>query len=88
MEEWLFGHQADLSRATVASAVKEVAGVTDFDARYAAVLEEVRKDAQLGTKLGITGTPTFFLNGIRFPDNPRAAHLDAAIAYELKKAGA
>jgi protein-disulfide isomerase len=87
MEEWLFGHQSELSRDTVAAAVKGVAGVTDFDARYAAVMAEVSKDAQLGKKLGVTGTPTFYLNGIRFPDNPRAAHLDAAIAYELMKAG-
>ena len=87
MEEWLFDHQNELSRTSVAAAAKDVAGVTDFDARYAAVLEEVSKDAQLGKKLGVTGTPTFYLNGIRFPENPRAAHLDAAIAYELMKAG-
>jgi protein-disulfide isomerase len=34
----------------------------------------------------VTGTPTFFLNGIRMP-SVRISHLDAAIAYELQKAG-
>jgi protein-disulfide isomerase len=66
--------------------VKEIAGVEDYDARYPSVLEEVRADAQLGKKLGVTGTPTFFLNGIKMP-SVRVAHLEAAFDYELQKAG-
>jgi protein-disulfide isomerase len=50
------------------------------------VIEAVRADSQLGTKLGVNGTPTFFLNGIRL-NALRPAAFDAIIAYELKKAG-
>jgi protein-disulfide isomerase len=41
---------------------------------------------QLGQKLNVTGTPTFFLNGIRL-GGFRPAAFDAVIAYELRKAG-
>jgi len=85
METWLYEHQNELTRDRVKAAVREIAGVEDYDAQYATVLAKVREDAQLGTKLGVSGTPTFYLNGIKLP-SVRPAHLDAAIAYELKKA--
>ena len=47
----------------------------------------MRADAQLGQRLGVNGTPAFFLNGIRLP-SLRPSYLDAAIAHLLKKAGA
>ena len=86
MEEWLFDNQATMTRDTVKEALAEVAQVTDYDARYASTLDEVRKDAQLGQKLQINGTPTFFINGIRIASTLRPAYFDAAIAYELKQA--
>ena len=86
MEEWLFANQETLTRDRVKEALTEVAQVTDFDARYDETLEDVRADAQLGQKLQITGTPTFFINGIRIASTLRPAYFDLAIAYELKKA--
>jgi protein-disulfide isomerase len=86
MEAWLYEHQAELSRARIADAAREVAGVEDFEERYASVVAEVRKDAQLGEQLGVSGTPTFYLNGIKMGSGVRVAYLDAAIAYELQKA--
>ena len=50
------------------------------------MLPAVRADAELGKKLGVEGTPTFFINGIKVP-SLRPAYLDAAIAYALRKAG-
>ena len=86
MEEWLFDNQATLTRDSVKEALAEIAQVTDFDARYNSTLQEVRSDAQLGQKLQINGTPTFFINGIRIASTLRPSYFDAAIAYELKKA--
>ena len=86
MEEWLFDRQPQLTRDLVEEGVREVAQVTDFDEQYAKTLELVRADAQLGQKLQITGTPTFFINGIRLGGGLRPAYFDAAIAYELKRA--
>ena len=86
MEEWLFANQASLTRDRVKEGLTEVAQVSDFDARYAETLVAVRADAQLGQKLKITGTPTFFINGIRIEATLRPAYLDATIEHELKKA--
>jgi uncharacterized membrane protein len=86
MEEWLFANQDTLTRDRVKEGLNEVAQVTDFDARYAEILTAVRADAQLGQKLQISGTPTFFINGIRIGSTLRPAYFDAAIAHELQKA--
>ena len=50
------------------------------------MLKAVRADAQLGQKLQITGTPTFFINGIRIGSTLRPAYIEAAIEHELKRA--
>ena len=71
------------------AALEEVTKITgsEFDSRYQRMLESVRQDVQLGQKVGVTGTPTFFINGIKL-GGFRPAAFDAVIAYELKKAGA
>ena len=86
MVEWLFANQDTLTRDRVKEGLTEVAQVTDFDEKYDETLDDVRADAQLGQKLQITGTPSFFINGIRIASTLRPAYFDAAIAYELKKA--
>jgi uncharacterized membrane protein/thiol-disulfide isomerase/thioredoxin len=86
MVDWLFSNQESLTRERVIEGLAEVAQVNDFDARYEEVLEDVRADAALGQKVQITGTPTFFINGIRIASTLRPAYFDAAIAYELEKA--
>ena len=84
MEEWLFANQPSLTPASVKSAVATVAGVTDFDARFAATLELVKTDIAQGSALKVSGTPTFFMNGMRLP-GLRAEAFDAAIAWELRR---
>jgi len=88
MEAWLFSNQEGLTRDRVKEALNDVAQVTDFDARYTEVLSAVRADAQLGQKVQITGTPTFFINGIRIGSTLRPAYMEAAIEHELKRAQA
>ena len=85
MEAWLFDNQSGLTRDRVKQGLQEIAQVTDFDSRYDTVLQAVRSDAQLGQKLQIAGTPTFFINGIRIASTLRPSYFDAAIAYELKR---
>ncbi len=88
MEEWLFSNQEGLTRDRVKQALNDVAQVSDFDERYSEVLNAVRADAQLGQKVQITGTPTFFINGIRIGSTLRPAYMEAAIEHELKRAQA
>jgi len=89
LEATLFERQSpSMTRSDVTAALTEVTQISqsEFDARYPQVLEAVKADAQLGQKLGVTGTPTFFLNGIKL-GGFRPVAFDAVIAYELKKAG-
>jgi protein-disulfide isomerase/uncharacterized membrane protein len=86
MEDWLFANQPAMTPQTVKNAALTVGQVKDFDARYAATLELVKADIAQGSQLQISGTPTFFLNGMRLP-GLRAEFFDAAIAWELRRVG-
>jgi protein-disulfide isomerase len=84
MEDWLFANQPAMSPDKVRQGVREVAGVTDMDQRYAATLELVKSDIAQGASLQVGSTPTFFLNGIKLP-GLRPEFMDVAIAWELKR---
>lgn len=84
MEEWLFSNQPTLTSQAVKDAARTVGDVPDFDAKYPNTLTLVRADIAQGGTLKVTGTPTFFLNGIRLP-NLQPQFLDVAIAWELKR---
>jgi uncharacterized membrane protein/protein-disulfide isomerase len=89
LEATLFERQSmSMTRDDVKAALREVTKISDseFDSRYAQMLEAVKADVQLGQKVGVNGTPTFFINGIRL-GGFRPVAFDAVIAYELKKAG-
>ena len=83
MEEWLFTHQEQMTPQTVKNALRDIAQVSDFDAQYSTVLDQVKADAKLGRELGVSGTPAFFVNGIRVQGGLRPVYFDALIAYEL-----
>ena len=84
MEDWLFANQPAMNPQSVKNAAATVGNVKDFDARYAATLELVKADIAQGQQLKISGTPTFFMNGMRLP-GLRAEFFDAAIAWELRR---
>jgi uncharacterized membrane protein len=89
LEATLFERQSmSMTREDVKAALREVTKISDseFDSRYSQVLEAVKADVQFGQKVGVSGTPTFFINGIRL-GGFRPVAFDAVIAYELKKAG-
>ncbi|MGH9219378.1 MAG: vitamin K epoxide reductase family protein [Vicinamibacterales bacterium] len=86
MEDWLFANQPAMNPQTVKNAAASVGKVGDFDARYAGTLELVKGDVAQGAQLKISGTPTFFMNGMRLP-GLRAEFFDAAIAWELRRVG-
>ena len=87
MEDWLVANQPALNPETVKKAAATVGGVTDFDKRYAAQIELVKADIAHGQQLKITGTPTFFVNGMRLP-GMRPEYFDAVIAWEMKRVAA
>ncbi|MCP6769309.1 DsbA family protein, partial [Klebsiella pneumoniae] len=70
----------------VRQGVRQVAGVTDFDARYASVLEQVKSDINYGHTLGVNRTPTFFINGRKIEGALEPEFFETAIDYELAHA--
>ena len=86
MEDWLFTNQSTMTPDVVKKAARDIGQVTDFDAQYPKVLEQIRADSKMGQTLGIQGTPTFYINGIKINATLRPIYFDAAIAHELKKA--
>ena len=87
LTDWFFMHQDQLSPDTVRTAAKDVGGIPDFQAEYARAIQQVKTDAATGAALGVSSTPTFFLNGRRITALPPAA-LEALIDLEIKRAGA
>jgi protein-disulfide isomerase len=87
MEEWLFANQPQLTPALVKSGLQQVAGVTNFDERYQGTLQLVKGDIAQGAQLQVSGTPTFFMNGMRLP-NLRGEYFEAAVLIELRRVGA
>ncbi len=65
LENWLFERQDSFSVDLIKRGLSEIAQVNSFDADYPKTIEAVRADVKLGTSVGVNGTPTFFVNGIR-----------------------
>jgi len=88
LEHWLFAHQGPplLTPEDVKKAARDVAGITDFDAKYASTLIEVKNDAGMGAMLGVKSTPTFFINGHILPGGQDPRLIDAVIDLEMRRA--
>ena len=85
--DWLFMHQAEMSPDTIRKAAADVGKVTDFDAQFALAIQEVKTDAALGSSLGVSSTPSFFVNARRLPGGGLAPqYFDALIDLEIKRA--
>ncbi len=86
MEDWLYANQQILTPDTVRRSAEVIGGVRNFAARYPRAIAQVKADAALGQLLGVDSTPTFFINGVKLP-GIQPELLDAAIAFELRRAG-
>ncbi|MCX6552629.1 MAG: thioredoxin domain-containing protein [Acidobacteria bacterium] len=87
MEDWLYTNHTSLTPASVRQAARDVGGVTDFDAAYPAMINQVKSDIALATILGIKVTPTFFINGVKLEGGLPLQYFELALQLELKKAG-
>jgi uncharacterized membrane protein/protein-disulfide isomerase len=86
MIEWIFSNQPSLTPELVKQGARDVGLVTDFDAKYASTLESVKSDIALGKQLGVSATPTFFINGKKVDGALPVQYFQQAIEYELKNA--
>lgn len=85
MEDWLYANQAAMTPESVAAAVLEIAGVMDFEAGYAAVIDDVRADIAAADALAVEATPTFVINGVVLRGGLAPQFFDRALARELAR---
>ena len=89
MEEWIFTNQTTLTSASIRAAARQIAGITDMDREASLRLAGIKKDSADGGALQINSTPTFYINGVKLPENQwlNPDYFDLAIQIELKRAG-
>lgn len=88
LRSWLYANQQDLTPARVATAARDVAGIEDFAARYAAAVAEVAADVAAAAALPVEATPTFVVNGVLVKGGLAPEFFEHAIALELAAARA
>jgi uncharacterized membrane protein/protein-disulfide isomerase len=87
LKDWFFVHQDEITPASIRKAASDIAKVTDFDTQYPNVLGQVKTDASIGSTIGVTSTPAFFVNGKRIPGGGMPPqYFEALIELELKRA--
>ncbi len=84
MAAWLYQNQNQTVQQVRAAAAR-ILGVTDFDREYALKLPDIRRDIADGGALGIRGTPTYFINGVRIAELLQPAQFEMAIRLELRE---
>jgi protein-disulfide isomerase/uncharacterized membrane protein len=85
LEDWIFGHQSTLTMDSLKQAARDIGGIKDWDAQYPKMLDQIKTDIALGKLLGVSATPTFFINGVRVSGGMAPEFFDAIIAHEVKK---
>ena len=67
----------------------DVAGIDQarYDAAYDETILGVQADIALGNGLPVEATPTYVINGVVVKGTLSPRYFDAAIAYELERAG-
>ncbi len=89
MENWLYANQPGLTREAVVEALGDLTGIDppSYDAAYDETILAVQGDIALGNELPVEATPTYVINGVVVKGTLAPRYFDAAIAYELDRAG-
>lgn len=86
MHDLLFEQQSFLKPEIIPLWAKKIGlNLEQFenDIKRGVVAKRIREDRQSGIRSGVNGTPTFFINGIRYDGSPDYASLLSALESEL-----
>ncbi len=87
MHDLLFEQQTSLKPEVVPLWAKRIGlnvGKFEDHIKQGVVEKRIKEDRQSGIRSGVNGTPTFFINGIRYDGSPDYASLLAALKAELE----
>jgi protein-disulfide isomerase len=90
MHDLLFEQQTLLKPEIIPLWAKRIGlNVEQFgiDIQQGVIAKRIKEDRQSGIRSGVNGTPTFFINGIRYDGSPDYASLRAALKSELDLRG-
>ncbi len=83
MHDFLYEHQSSLDDATVflreAKRLRLDAKRLDLEVSEHAYLPKIQEDYTSGIRSGVNGTPTFYINGVRYDGYPELVPLVAAL---------
>lgn len=83
MRELLFSRQAELNSGLIERAEREFMGRSPMPEELEKTKRAVQTEAGLGEELGVTGTPTIFLNGVKIIGAIPGPALRKVIEFEL-----
>lgn len=86
MHDWIFEHQRSLADENLIEAAGTLGLNTQEFSRYVtseSIQARVREDFRTGVRSGVNGTPTFFINGIRYERAPTYQELLGALEAEM-----
>ena len=83
LQRWLYANQDALTPERIAAALRDIAGIGDFAARYDEAVAEVAADIAAGAALPVEATPTFVVNGVLVKGGLAPEFFERAIAREL-----
>ena len=79
---WLYQNRPTISSELIRTKLESLGLVAEFRDQYDALVSEIRADVTLATELGVSGTPTLFING-RLANVRDRRSLAALIDHEL-----
>ena len=91
MHEYLFEHQKALAESDLRRYALELrldAARFEHDRRSSRVRQRVERDLASGEASGVQGTPTFYVNGIRYDGSYDVDSLRSAVVGRLRSGSA
>jgi hypothetical protein len=80
---WLYARGPALTRKIIQQYLEGLGLDKKFEADYASLKESVDRDIRYARHLGVRGTPTFFVNGVRMPAGRGA--VERVLEYEFER---
>jgi predicted DsbA family dithiol-disulfide isomerase len=76
---YLYEHHGQLTSDSVRAYATQLGMASEYESKYSSVVTLIRQDIEIAARVGIQGTPTYFVNGIRIDNSLTPAMLAAVV---------